>query len=550
MITVNNIKLSLDDRYALSKDIILNNSNELVNLASTVLNLNKSLINNVFIKKESVDAREVPPFFVLTLIVELQNKDLEINILKSKKFSKYNIALIDNTENFNFIKSKKNSQLSKPVVIGFGPAGMFSSFILAEAGLEPIIIERGKKIEDRAKDINNFIYNKILNENSNVQFGEGGAGTFSDGKLSTGVKSKFTNFILKTLVSMGAPEDILYKSQPHIGTDKLRLVVKNIREYIESLGGSFRFNTKLDNLIVKNNKIIGIDIYNYMENNIETVFCDYLLLCIGHSARDTIEMLYNNGVAMEQKPFAIGLRIEHKQDDLDRSRYHEYTKHPALLPSSYNINVRTPDNRGVYSFCMCPGGEVIIASSEKEKLVVNGMSYHSRKNTNANSALLVGISPKDFGSDHVLSGISFQRKIEEKAFNLVGKQYIAPCQKVEDFMINKVTTSYSTITPSCKSGYKNVDLNDSLPHYVISNLKYAIPLFGNKIKCFKDYNAVLTGVETRSSSPIRILRNEIGCTNIAGLYGAGEGAGYAGGIMSAAIDGIRIANNIIENLEV
>ncbi|NMD37336.1 MAG: hypothetical protein GYA87_01490 [Christensenellaceae bacterium] len=435
------------------------------------------------------------------------------------------------------------------MIVGFGPAGMFASIVLVKNGLYPIILERGKKIDERVSDVRNFIYNKILNENSNVQFGEGGAGAFSDGKLSTGVKSKYNRFILKTFVEMGAPEEILYKAQPHIGTDKLRVVVENIRNYVESLGGSFLFNTSLENIITKNNSVVETITYNHLTNTQNSILSDNIILCIGHSARDTIEMLYKIGVNMEQKPFAIGLRIEHKQEDLNRSRYNNFSNHPALPPATYNINVRTPDKRGVYSFCMCPGGEVVIASSEKEKLVVNGMSYHSRSNINANSALLVGINPSDFESNNVLSSIDFQRNIEEKAFNIVDRKYVAPCQRVEDFLNNTISENFSTVIPSCKSGYKPVNLNKILPEYITRNLKYALPLFGNQIKCFSDYNAVLTGVETRSSSPVKILRDENGCTNIKGLYGAGEGSGYAGGIMSAAIDGIKIALNMIEKIK-
>lgn len=425
----------------------------------------------------------------------------------------------------------------RPIIVGLGPAGLFAALTLAKAGANPILLERGKPVEERMEDIARFQQEGILNPNSNVQFGEGGAGTFSDGKLTTGIHDPLCREVLQTLVEFGAPADILYEARPHIGTDCLREVVIALRKQILALGGEIHFNEPLRSVIIENGRIVGAVGKERYETN-------HLILAIGHSARDTFEMLLEQGVPMEPKAFSVGARIEHPQSLINEAQYGRYA--PYLGAADYKLSWHTSEGRGVYTFCMCPGGEVVAAASEEGGIVTNGMSYRARAGKNANSALLVGITPADYGADHPLAGMYFQRALEQKAFEYV-KGYRAPAQRLEDFMQNRPTIAFGSVTPSYLPGVTPADLNRILPPYTAAAMKEAIPVFDRRLKGFALPDAVLTGPESRSSSPITILRDRQTLQSpIAGLYPCGEGAGYAGGIMSAATDGIKCALKCLE----
>lgn len=431
---------------------------------------------------------------------------------------------------------KEMNAKTRPVIAGTGPAGLFCGLYLAKAGFKPILLERGKEVSEREKDVESFKVNRILNENSNIQFGEGGAGTFSDGKLNTGVSGTIAKEVLEVFARFGAGEEITYTAKPHVGTDVLRDVVKNIRNEIISLGGEFRFDSCLKDFDASGGKIRKV----CADIDIET---DCLVLAVGHSARDTFELVLNKGAFMEPKPFSVGLRIEHPQSLINNAQYG--TEHPLLPAADYKLSHHLDSGRGAYTFCMCPGGYVVGATSEKNQVVTNGMSYRARSGENANSALLVSVTPDDFKSG-VLSGIEFQREIEKNAFEQGGGNYDAPCQLLGDFMKNQTSEGFGIVKPTCFPGVKKADLTKVLPDYVCDGLKAAIPEMARKIKDFDLYDAVLTAPETRSSSPVRILRDDDFESNIKGLYPAGEGAGYAGGITSSAADGIKIALKIIE----
>jgi len=429
----------------------------------------------------------------------------------------------------------------RPIVVGSGPAGLFAALALATAGLKPLLCERGQDVEARIESVNQFFKSGILNPESNIQFGEGGAGTFSDGKLYTLINDPRSHFIFQELVEAGAPVDILSSATPHIGTDKLREVIKNIRQKIIKLGGEVRFNTTLTNLEIQDNKIVAA-----IFNNSERIATDILVLATGHSARDTYSMLYDNKVEISAKPFAIGLRIEHLREDINKAQYGSFYKHPKLGSAKYKLVEHIKDGRSVYTFCMCPGGLVIGAASEAGGVVTNGMSYYLQAGNNSNSALLVPVTPDDFGSQHPLAGIEFQRRWEQKAYEAGGADYKAPAQLVGDFLAGRPSTQLGKIKPTYLPGIKLTSLDACLPDYIISSLKKALPLMNNKIKGFADPEALLTGIETRSSSPVRLFRNEKCESNILGLYPCGEGAGYAGGIVSSAIDGLSVAEAIID----
>ena len=428
----------------------------------------------------------------------------------------------------------------RPVVVGAGPAGLFAALTLAQAGTRPILIERGRPVEERAGDVARMRGEGRLDPESNVQFGEGGAGAFSDGKLNTGTKSPYQRHVLETFVRHGAPEEILILQKPHIGTDLLRGVVAAMRQEILRLGGEVRFSTKLTGLILRDGRVEGIRLSG-PEGEAE-LRTDTVLLAIGHSARDTITALHGQGIRMEQKPFAIGVRIEHPQAMISRSQYGRFAGHPALGPAPYKLNVHTPDGRGAYTFCMCPGGEVIAAASEPGRLAVNGMSLHARDGENANAALLVGVRTEDFPGADPLAGIRLQRDIEEKAFRLGGGGYRAPVQLVGDLLAGRASRSLGDVAPTYRPGWELSDLRACLPAFVIDDLKLGITGMDRQLKGFARPDAVLTGVETRSSSPVRIPREAgLMASSAEGLYPVGEGAGYAGGIVSAAVDGIRAA---------
>jgi len=425
---------------------------------------------------------------------------------------------------------KRNSPL-RPVIAGFGPAGIFAALALARAGHRPIVLERGQPVEQRRLAVAQFHTSRKLDPESNVQFGEGGAGTFSDGKLNTGIKDPLCRWVLRELASHGAPPEILVHAKPHIGTDKLGDVITALREEIKRLGGEVLFGARLDRISIENGQLVGLSYtQNAARHSIET---DALLLCIGHSARDTVEYLHTMGVEMHQKPFAVGARIEHPREWIDRAQYGDFAGHPALGAAEYKLVAA-----GVYTFCMCPGGSVVCASSEEGGVVTNGMSQHARDGTNSNSALLVGVDPAMEGP-HALAGFALQRKIERAAFTLAGSSYAAPAQTVGDFLAARPSRKWGFVKPSIPTGAVPGDLRQVLPDPVTSAMAKALPLLARQLRRFDHPEAVLTGPETRSSSPVRIVRDAAWQSNVRGLYPCGEGAGYAGGIVSAAVDGVR-----------
>lgn len=490
------------------------------------------------IEKQSIDARKKPQiFYVYTIHASvLQEKKV------FKKVHSKNITIVEKKV-YQFPFHAESTPADRPVIIGSGPAGLFCAYMLAEHGFAPILLERGKAIEERKKDVDSFWETGKLNPESNVQFGEGGAGTFSDGKLNTLVKdpSGRNRKVLEIFVKEGAPEEILYVNKPHIGTDLLMNVVKNMRKTIQSNGGEVRFESKVTELCITDGKICGVVI-----NKEQFLPAKSVILAIGHSARDTFEMLWEKQICMEAKSFAVGVRVEHPQKLINYAQYQ--MELPKTLPAaSYKVTAQLSNGRGVYSFCMCPGGYVVNASSEEGRLAVNGMSYHSRAGENANSAIIVTVTPKDYGSDHPLAGMEFQRKLEEKAFHLA--QGKIPVQRYEDFCKNRATDSFGTVHPSMKGNYAPANVREILPEIVAASIEEGIRCFDQKLQGFADPDALLSGVESRTSSPVRISRDPSTMEgSVKGLYPCGEGAGYAGGITSAAMDGIRMAEAVAGQL--
>lgn len=512
------------------------NIQEVKTKISKKLNCDKKEILEIKITKKSLDARNKPNLYYIY--------ETDIKVIDEDKIFKRNMhnndILISPKEEYLYPNQGNIPLQTRPIVVGSGPAGLFCAYLLAEQGFKPITIERGEPVEKRIETVEAFWKNGILNKNSNVQFGEGGAGTFSDGKLNTLVKDKDYRMkkVFEIFVECGASPEILYTHNPHIGTDVLREVVKNIRNKIIAYGGIFLYHSCLTNLIIENKQIKGIEI-----NHQDILKSDIIVLAIGHSARDTFEMLLKNGIHLEPKPFAIGLRVQHPQELINQNQYGEnYVQ--SLPAASYKLTYRTSTGRGVYSFCMCPGGYVVNASSEENRLAINGMSYHDRASNNANSAIVVTVSPEDYGKNP-LDGMNYQRKLEEKAYQL-GNGKI-PIQLLKDFHNNVETTNLGNISPIFKGDYKPANLNELLPDYISASMKEAFPNFAKKIKGFNQDDTILAGIESRTSSPVRIPRNEeLESIDIEGIYPCGEGAGYAGGITTSAMDGLKVAEAIIQ----
>ena len=496
------------------------------------LKINKKEILSFEYIKKSIDARKKPAVvYNITVAVELRNE----NPFKDKK------VILD----YSGLSYEKKKLADRPVVVGFGPAGMFAGLALSKMGLKPIIIEQGEPVEKRSETVKDFWRNKKLNKYSNVQFGEGGAGTFSDGKLNTNLHSEYCKKVLNEFYSFGAPKEILYLSKPHIGSDKLPEIVRNIRNEIIALGGEILFSHKLIGIDVANQKVQGVEILNILSDKKIGIKTNNLFLAIGHSARDTASLLYDMGFAIKQKPFAMGVRIEQKQEDINISQYGEgYDKN---LPSAdYKLVEHLESGRSVFTFCMCPGGEVVASASNENEIVTNGMSEFKRDKENANSAVLVNVEPSDFGSDSPLAGVWFQEKYEKLAFEIAGRNYSAPAESVGEFLEKKKIQS--NINPTYKPGITITKIKNCLPEVVYNSLKEALPKLNQKLKGFAKDENLLIAIESRSSSPITILRDENFESSIKGCYPIGEGAGYAGGIISSAVDGIKSAEALYKRI--
>ena len=513
-------------------------------------------LQSVNIFKLSFDARKVDLLQVYIVDVALSSKSLEAEVLQ--RFE--NNPHVRSTPDMAYkpvAEANVATQLkNRPVVVGFGPCGIFAALVLAQMGFKPIVLERGKKVRERTKDTWNLWRKNILHAESNVQFGEGGAGTFSDGKLYSQIKDPryLGRKVMQEFVKAGAPEEILVDAHPHIGTFKLVKVVEHLREQIIALGGEVRFEQRVTDVHIENGQLQGLTVLDVATQQSYELPTQQAVLALGHSSRDTFEMLYERGVYLEAKPFSIGFRIEHPQSLIDRARWGRHAGHPLLGAADYKLVHHAKNGRAVYSFCMCPGGTVVAATSEVGRVVTNGMSQYSRNERNANAGIVVGIDPKDFVSDdfetnHPLAGIGLQRRLESNAYLLGGSTYEAPGQLVGDFVKGISSTSLGSVEPSYKPGVKLVDLAAALPIYAIEAIREAIPAFGKKIKGFDLPDAVLTGVETRTSSPIKMTRgDDFQSLNVRGLFPAGEGASYAGGILSAGVDGIKVAEAVALSL--
>lgn len=528
MIRISNLSLSPDDAIDLAS--------ETLHLKQKIRNqykLSETQIKQFRIFKKAVDARHGRVRLVYHVDLELKDEYGFLN----RNYP--NVSLAPDMR-YQDVTMGKTRLAHRPVVIGFGPSGIFASYLLAKRGYRPLVLERGPDVLTRKEHWDHFQKMGRFDPMGSVLFGEGGAGTFSDGKLTTLVNDLRSREILDILVKAGAPKEILYLNKPHIGTDKLLNVIPRVREEIARLGGEIRFMSEVTNILFEGGVLKAVEI-----NHEEEIPADVVLLGIGHSARDTFEMLHEVGVPIEQKPFSIGLRIEHPQAIIDKAQYGSWAGHKALGAADYKLSYHASSGRTAYTFCMCPGGEVVSSVSEPGRLSTNGMSLHARQNINANSALLVNVTPKDYPTDHPLAGMHFQRQWEAKAYQLAGGNYKAPCQRLGDFMNDLQSRAFGVVKPTYMPGVTFGSMTEILPGFVSDTLKEAIPYFDRLLKGFAMSDALLTGPETRSSSPIRILRNEHHESSFQGLYPMGEGAGYAGGIMSSAIDGLKTAEHII-----
>jgi uncharacterized FAD-dependent dehydrogenase len=500
---------------------------------------------NFTVFRRGVDARKPAAIvFIYTLDVALKNEAAALRRLARDR----NVTPAPDMD-YRFVTRTEKAPARRPVVIGAGPCGLFAALILAQMGMNPIVLERGKVVRERTKDTFGFWRKRILNPESNAQFGEGGAGTFSDGKLYSQVKDPryLGRKVLTEFVKAGAPPEILYVSKPHIGTFRLVTMVEHMRATIESLGGEIRFQTRVDRIVIGKSQKGERRVEALILSDGATLEADHVVLAVGHSARDTFQMLHDEGVYIEPKPFSIGFRIEHPQSLIDRARFGPNAGNKLLGAADYKIVHHASNGRSVYSFCMCPGGTVVATASEPGRVVTNGMSQYSRNERNANAGIVVGITPDDYPG-HPLAGIEFQRHWEEQAYKAGGETYAAPGQRVEDFIAGRASTQLGAVIPSYKPSVTPTDLSTCLPDYAIEAIREAIPAFDRQIKNYALPDAVLTGVETRTSSPISIRRDETyQSLNTRGLYPAGEGAGYAGGILSAAIDGIKVAEAVAQN---
>ncbi|MBK7547156.1 MAG: NAD(P)/FAD-dependent oxidoreductase [Rhodoferax sp.] len=556
----------------------------LTRLAAQALGVAEADIAELQVFKRSFDARKAELMVVYIVDVRLADADSTPALLARHTSNPHITATPDMT--YQPVGKAPPDLAARPVVVGFGPCGMFAALVLAQTGFRPIVLERGKTVRERTKDTWGLWRKKTLNPESNVQFGEGGAGTFSDGKLWSQIKDPryLGRKVMGEFVKAGAPAEILTEAHPHIGTFKLVKVVENMREQIIALGGEVRFEQRVTDVLIDESngkkQLRGLVVLDVATGQTQELPADHVVMALGHSARDTFAMLYERGVAMQAKPFSVGFRIEHPQSVIDRARWGRHAGHPLLGAADYKLVHHAANGRAVYSFCMCPGGTVVAATSEPGRVVTNGMSQYSRNERNANAGIVVGIDPQDYPYDnatfveafgpeagvryaqqaaamkakdknsaHPLAGIALQRRLESGAYSLGGSSYEAPGQLVGDFLAARPSTRFGSVLPSYKPGVKLGDLATSLPSYVIEAIREALPAFGRKIKGFDMADAVLTGVETRTSSPLKIPRGEdLQSTNVTGLYPAGEGASYAGGILSAGVDGIKVAEAVTRSL--
>ena len=528
MIRINQVKMPIG-----------HSENQLIEKAAKLLRLKVSQIKKLQIAKKSIDARKKPELFIVySLDVVVDNEETII-----KKVNDNNVMLI-NKKKYSITPVGEVPLSKRPLIIGAGPAGLFCAYLLALKGYQPLILERGKCVEERQKDVEAFWNTGVLDTNSNVQFGEGGAGTFSDGKLNTVVKDPIgrNQFVLETFVQFGAREQILYDSKPHIGTDVLTRVIRSMREEIKHLGGEICFNTCVTDLRLEGNKITAVQVN--MDEWIETSVC---VLALGHSARDTFQMLLDKNLAMSPKAFAIGFRVEHPQREMNISQYGE--KYADKLPAApYKVTANLSNGRGVYSFCMCPGGYVVNASSEEGRLAVNGMSYSDRGSTCANSAIIVSVTPEDFGANDAMAGVRFQKELEEKTYQLCGGKI--PQQLFGDYCANKASNSYGVYESMHKGEVSFANLRGLLSKELEESFMEGMHVFSKAIPGFDRNDAILSAIESRTSSPVRITRDELFEANVSGIYPCGEGAGYAGGIMSAAMDGLKVAEAIMKKYSI